>query len=111
MQVIDARPGVARVEPVDARGELIATDDIDGAFAGVSELGERLAGSAEVEACVVKQWFRYALGRFEQDFDACTVQRLVAAFRAADQDLDALPAALIASDAFLYRRPIEDAQP
>jgi hypothetical protein len=98
-------------QPVDARGELLSTADIDGAFAGVSELGEKLASSAEVEACMVKQWFRYALDRFEQDFDACTLQRLVAAFRAADQDLNALPHAVIASDAFLYRRPIEEAQP
>jgi len=98
-------------DAVDARGELLSTADIDGAFEGVSELGEKLAGSAEVEACMVKQWFRYALGRFEQDFDACTLQRLVAAFRAADQDLNALPGAVVASDAFLYRQPIEEAQP
>jgi hypothetical protein len=100
-------------QPVDASGELLSTADSDGAFTGVSELGEKLASSAEVEACMVKQWFRYALGRFEQDFDACTLQRLVAAFRAADQDLNALPRAVVASDAFLYRsRPlIEGAQP
>ena len=98
-------------DPVDARGEIVSSEDADGAFEGVSELGEKLAGSAEVEACVTKQWFRYALGRFEQDFDACTVQRMLEAFRASGQDLNALPAAVVQSDAFRHRRPIEVMQP
>jgi len=93
-------------DSVDASGELIGTRDIDGAFTGVAELGGRLASSAEVEECIARQWFRYAISRFEQDLDACSMQQLLAAFQAADQNLNVLPRAVVAIDAFLYRRPI-----
>jgi hypothetical protein len=94
-------------EAVDARGELIATRDVDGEFEGVAELGDMLAGSAEVEECVARQWFRYALGRFEQELDACSMQRLLQAFAAAEQDLNVLPRAIVATEAFRYRRPVD----
>ena len=40
------------------------------------ELAQRLATSPEVRDCVKKQWFRYSLGRYEADDDACTLQSL-----------------------------------
>ncbi|WP_437279567.1 DUF1592 domain-containing protein [Sorangium sp. So ce375] len=94
-------------EPVDASGKVIATRDIDGDFDGVTELGERLAGSAEVEECVARQWFRFAIARFEQDMDGCSMKRLLETFKAAGQDLNALPRAVVETDAFLYRRAID----
>ncbi len=94
-------------DPVDASGELIGTRDIDGAFTGVAELGQRLAASAEVEECIARQWFRYAISRFEQELDACSMQQLLASFQAADQNLNVLPRAVVATDAFLYRRPVD----
>lgn len=96
-------------KPVDTSGALNDTRDADGELDGIAELGERLAASAEVEECMTRQWFRHAINRFEQDADACTMQRLYTRFRASGQDLRTLPAAIIASDAFLYRRPITDA--
>jgi hypothetical protein len=92
--------------PVDARGEITNTREIDGAFDGVGELAARLAGSAEVRDCMARQWFRHVLSRFEQPADACSVERLVASFRVADGNLNALPAAVVATDAFAYRRPL-----
>ncbi len=94
-------------EPVDARGELVDTRDIDGPFDGVAELGQRLAASAEVEECIARQWFRFALGRFEQEMDVCSMQRLLETFQVAERDLNVLPRAVIETDAFLYRRPVE----
>ncbi|HEX6271587.1 MAG TPA: DUF1592 domain-containing protein [Polyangiaceae bacterium] len=94
-------------EPVDARGELVETRDADGPFDGVAELAEKLARSSEVEECVARQWFRFALGRFERDVDVCSMQRLLATFRDAAQDLNALPRAVVETDAFLYRRPLD----
>jgi hypothetical protein len=58
---------------------------------------------------MTRQWFRYAINRFEQDSDACSMDRLYTQLRATGNDLRTLPAAVIASDAFLYRRPITDA--
>lgn len=94
-------------EPVDARGELFETRDADGPFDGVVELGQKLAASSEVEECMARQWFRYALGRFERDVDVCSMKRLLATFRAAERDLNALPRAVVETDAFLYRRPLD----
>lgn len=63
-------------EPVDAVGELLATD-VDGSITGVPELAARLLASAEVRHCVATQWFRYAFGRSEQnDHDTCTIEAL-----------------------------------
>jgi hypothetical protein len=94
-------------KPVDASGELVDTRDIDGPFVGVVELGQKLAESAEVEECIARQWFRYALGRFEQEMDVCSVKRLFETFRAAELDLNVLPRAVVETDAFMYRRPLE----
>jgi hypothetical protein len=97
--------------PVDASGEIVQTRDLDGKFTGIAELGQRLATSGEVEECAVRQWFRFFLSRFEQDADACSVKRTVDQFRAAGSDLNALPPALVGSDAFLYRRPVDEVSP
>jgi hypothetical protein len=94
-------------EPVDARGELVETRDIDGPFDGVVELGHKLATSAEVEECIARQWFRFALARFEQAADVCSMQRLFETFQTAGQDLNVLPRAVAETDAFSYRRPLD----
>lgn len=93
-------------KPVDASGELRGTRDANGTIRGVRALGARLAQSKEVEECMTRQWFRFAIGRFEQKVDACAVQKLNDAFSRAGGSLHALPRALVESDAFLYRRPI-----
>lgn len=95
-------------KPVDAHGEIVNTDEIDGKFEGVAELGQKLASSAQVQDCVARQWFRFALSRFEQDPDSCSMKQITDTFQAADADLNTLPAAVVATDAFLYRRPISE---
>jgi hypothetical protein len=93
-------------KPVDARGEVVgAGAPLDGPFDGVVELGQRLSASSEVDECLARQWFRFALGRFERDVDECTIAYVLAAFREQGQSLHALPRALVSSPAFLYRRP------
>ena len=94
-------------KPVDASGNVAVTRDIDGPFNGVVELGKKLAASSEVKECVTRQWFRYAINRFEQPLDGCTMQSVLESFDAAGQDLNSLPQAIVKTDAFLYRRPID----
>lgn len=98
-------------KPVDASGKVVATRDIDGAFTGVAELGKKLAASSEVKECVTRQWFRYAMKRFEQPLDGCTMQSVLESFDGAGQDLNSLPQAIVKTDAFLYRRPIDAQAP
>jgi hypothetical protein len=95
-------------KPVDAHGEVVSTDDLDGEFVGVAELGQKLANSAQVRDCVARQWFRFALSRFEQDPDTCSMKKIVDTFQGKDADLNTLPAAVVETDAFLYRRPISE---
>lgn len=93
-------------KPVDASGNLIGTRDADGPFNGVPELAAKLAASAEVEECITRQWFRFAIERFEQEMDGCSMKGVLDSFQASGQDLNALPQAIVESDAFLYRRPV-----
>ena len=94
-------------EPVDASGELFATAEIDGKFTGVPELGQKLAQSETVRQCMARQWFRFALQRFEQPVDDCSMQGLLDSFETADADLNTLPQAIVLSDAFQYRHPVD----
>jgi hypothetical protein len=94
-------------KPVDASGEVFDTDDLDGKFVGVGELARRLASSTQVQECVTRQWFRFALSRFERDVDNCNLKRILDRLRASEVSLNVLPRALIESDAFMYRRPLD----
>jgi hypothetical protein len=90
--------------PVDSRGELVGAGEASGSFAGAVELAARLSTSADVRACVRKQWFRFSLGRFEGADDACSLQQLQRDFEASDFDVKALLLSLVTSDAFRYRK-------
>jgi hypothetical protein len=94
-------------QAIDTSGEITGTDDANGKFDGVVALGKKLAASKQVQECVSRQWFRFMLSRFERDVDACTMTDLVGKFRAADGSLNSLPLALLQSDSFLYRRPLD----
>lgn len=90
--------------PVDQSGEVIGTD-VAGEFDGVVELANKLAQSEQVRECVATQWFRFALGRFEEAEDACTLDELHASFAESDYDVRELLLALVQTDAFRYRAP------
>ncbi|HTA21317.1 MAG TPA: DUF1588 domain-containing protein, partial [Polyangia bacterium] len=92
-------------KPVDASGMLAGTD-VDGSFTGVAQLGALIAQSATAESCVGKQWFRYAMGRAEQVADTCSLQQMAQTFHASGADLRTLPAAIVQTPAFMYRRPL-----
>jgi hypothetical protein len=94
-------------KPIDASGNLASTRDIDGPFNGVAELATRLASSAEVEECVTRQWFRFAIERFEQESDGCSLKAVLDGFKGSGQDLNTLPQAVVGTDAYLYRRPLD----
>jgi hypothetical protein len=89
--------------PIDASGTIISTDDIDGDFAGGVELAQKLAGSAEVRGCFVREWFRFANGRSEIPADQCTLESLNAQFDAEGHDMRQLLTNIAVSDAFRYK--------
>jgi Protein of unknown function (DUF1588)/Protein of unknown function (DUF1585) len=84
--------------PIDVSGTLTGTD-VDGAFNGVPQLAQKLSGSAMVRDCVVRQFFRYSLGRFESIEDEPSLTSAQTAFL--QGDLRALIVTLATTDAFL----------
>jgi hypothetical protein len=93
-------------KPVDDRGVLGMTRDIDGPFEGALELGKKLAGSAQVRQCLVDTVFQYTHGP-EVGGDACVQQKLNAAFDGARHDIRELIIAITRTDGFRYRRTID----
>jgi hypothetical protein len=87
-------------QAVDARGKLIDTQDLDGAFDGAVDMAQKLARSQEVSDCVATQWLRFALSRVESDADACSVSAIQRAFDASGHDIRTLLEAIVVSDAF-----------
>lgn len=91
---------------VDATGNVVGTD-VAGAFAGAVELANKLAGSKDIENCVVNQWFRFSLGRIETKNDACSIKSIRQGFRASGGNVRTLLAQVAVSDAFRYVRSQE----
>jgi hypothetical protein len=73
-------------QPIDASGMLKGTD-VDGPFVGAVALAQKLAGSPQVAACVVKQVFRFGFGRFETNEDAPTLDLLGKGFGTSKQKI------------------------
>jgi hypothetical protein len=56
----------------------------DSGFSSPSQLGGVLARSEQCQECVVKQYFRYTLGRVETPADRPLIRRVLEAFRKSD---------------------------
>jgi hypothetical protein len=93
-------------KPVNATGDIIDSQDADGAFDGAIELAQRLSGSNEVRNCMVQQWFTYAYGRGEGSGDTCSITLLQSTFADGKYDIPTLLVGLTQTDAFRYRKPV-----
>ncbi len=91
---------------VDASGEIIGTQEIDGPVANAVALAHELASSTIVQQCVARQWFRFAFGRAEKPEDTCTNDNLDQVFADSGHDVRALIKQLVVSDAFRNRRAV-----
>jgi hypothetical protein len=90
--------------PIDDSGTIISTDDLNtDLFHGGVELATKMAGSAQVRGCLVRQWFRYANGRSEIPADQCTLQSLNDQFDAEGHDMRQLLGNIAMSDAFRFK--------
>jgi hypothetical protein len=86
-------------EVVDPAGNL---SDPEIAFGGAAELLRGLADEPRVQACYVRRWYEYAVGRTALPEDACTLSLLARRFTESGGDIRALLADIAATDAFLY---------
>ena len=87
---------------IDASGALSNTD-INGSFKNAIELTQKLATSAQAQACVVRNWFRFSYGRGDGSADACALQSLDDILNRTDGNLNELIIGLTQTDMFLYR--------
>ncbi len=92
--------GAKSVElPIDSTGEIAGLSD--SAFSEPRQIGRVLAQSRGCQECIVKQVFRYALGRLEMPADRETIRSASAAFRDSGFHFKELIMALISSPQFL----------
>jgi hypothetical protein len=84
--------------PIDASAAV--TGIPDSSFSTPKELGEVLAKEPSCQKCVVRQIFRYAMGRQEAVEDRATIERLYDAFRDSGFRFRELVISLATSDVF-----------
>lgn len=91
-------------EPLVVAGALSDTQDLDGEFADLDELLDRLRDSDQVAQCMSLQAFRFASGRGATTGDSCTnVAMLDAAGRGAALRFDELLLAYVTHPSFRQR--------
>jgi hypothetical protein len=93
---------------IDATGSFVAmgSGDITGSFNGAADMIQQLAASPQVDQCFTLEQLRYALGRVESNADACSAQQIYQAFSSSTFNLQQLLVAVVQSDAFRYRTPV-----
>ena len=94
-------------KPIDATGVVYDTSLSDVPLDGAVELTEALRDAPEVQACAVRQWFRWAHGRDEGTDDSCTLEQLDEAFASGQFRITDLIVAITVSDAFRMRRIVQ----
>jgi hypothetical protein len=90
LQAVDASATLPEIGPVKDAVELMG----------------RLSTSDQVRRCMVQNWFRYGLGRYETDKDGPTLASVSTAFARADHRITELLIALVSTEGFRYRAPI-----
>ena len=94
------RPATKTVNlPIDGTGEIAGLTNA--AFSEPRSIGRLLADSRACQECVVKQLFRYALGRVETAADRETIRSLSMAFRESRFRFKELLIALVRAPQFL----------
>ena len=108
--LLDTNPSNNWGHPVDTTGEIIRSGDpaLDGPVKDPMEMIERLATSERVNQVFVRHVFRYWMGRNETINDAPILQAAYRAYRDNDGSMKALLTSLLTSDAFLYRKSMEN---
>jgi hypothetical protein len=90
--------------PVDATGWFTgAGTDLTGTFDGAVDLGNKLAASKTVQACVAQNWLKYALGVDHSGIGRSQLAPVVQTFQDKKLDLRELVVALVLSEPFQTR--------
>lgn len=75
-----------------------------GTFQGPGELGAMLANGPQLDACLVKQTFRFAMGHRETSDDDVLLNRVLDRFRGNQTKFSELVMGIVTDDSFFFRR-------
>ncbi|EDM76332.1 hypothetical protein PPSIR1_18537 [Plesiocystis pacifica SIR-1] len=92
------------IHPVDATGEIVRSQGIDGTFEGAAELQGILAGGDEVRDCYAQLWTEFALGAELEGELECVGESMRESFATNGGRLDGLVSELVRSPHFLRRQ-------
>ena len=81
--------------PIDASGEVNGVP-----IRNAREMGEAMAQSKPMAACMVRRFHAYAMGHDERDVDGTVVNDLISSFEASGYKLRDLVLATVTHDAF-----------
>jgi hypothetical protein len=91
---------------IDASGAIAGTASSDGPVTDAIDLAEHLATSPEVQACFVRQTYRFTFGRLESAGDACALEGFEQSFRERSLNVRELMLKLATSAASFQRLPL-----
>ncbi|MDX2053845.1 MAG: DUF1588 domain-containing protein [Polyangiaceae bacterium] len=87
---------------VDASGTLVGVDDASVAFTDGVDLSTKLGGTTRIQECVMRNGFRYFLGRNETEADQCSLKAAKDAYGTAGSYVEFV-SSLATSPSFLKR--------
>ena len=76
----------------------------------MTDMITQLSKSDQVNQCFALEEIRYALLRSETAEDACSAQQIYQAFSGSNFNLSKLLVAVVSSNAFMYRTPVNAGQ-
>ena len=90
-------------KPIDVSGAIHGSIQSDASFNGVSELGDLLGSSEDVQACFALHWYRFAYGLDESAEMHCLVRKVQDDFKSESMDIQKLMLNLTQTDHFVRR--------
>jgi hypothetical protein len=89
--------------PIDNRGVLSGTLDIDGPFAGGVELATKLAASQEAQSCLARRAYGWAFGRSVEPAEQAAIREAVRPLGTSGLDVREVMVAITQLDNFRFR--------
>lgn len=89
---------------IPGTGEVTGLPNGTQSFRGVTGLADLMTGSGQLEACTVKQVYRFAMGRDDEALDQALLEKLTASFTKQSRSFQGLLLDLVSDDTFSFRR-------
>ncbi len=89
---------------IPGTGEITGLSGGTQSFRGVTGLADLMIDSGELEACAVKQVYRFAMGRKEEAYDQQLLGKLTASFTKQSRSFQGLLLDLVSDETFSFRR-------